>query len=146
MNIETEVLLIDDNPGDSELAADLLKRSDQCIHTHCVSDGVEAMEFLRCEGQYSAAFRPHLIMLDLNMPVKDGWAVLSEIKSDGALKAIPLVVFSTSQARTDIARCYELGANSYVTKPTNLEGFKVTVTGISDHWFGLASLVRGEGQ
>jgi CheY-like chemotaxis protein len=146
MNIETEVLLVDDNPGDSELTADLLKRSDQCIHTHCVSDGGEAMEFLHCEGPYSAAPRPHLIMLDLNMPVKDGWTVLAEIKSDGALKAIPLVVFSTSQARTDIVRCYELGANSYVTKPTNLDGFKATVTGISDYWFGLASLMRGERQ
>jgi two-component system response regulator len=143
MNIETEVLLVDDNPGDAELTADLLRRSDPCIHTHCVSDGVEAMAFLHGEGKHSDAPRPHLIMLDLNMPGMDGWAVLVEVKSDIRLETIPLVVFSTSQARTDIARCYELGANCYVTKPTNLDGFKSTVTGISNYWFGLASLVRG---
>jgi chemotaxis family two-component system response regulator Rcp1 len=143
MNIETEVLLVDDNPGDAELTADLLRRSDPCIHIHCVSDGVEAMAFLHGEGKHSDAPRPHLIMLDLNMPGMDGWAVLVEVKSDIRLETIPLVVFSTSQARTDIARCYELGANCYVTKPTNLDGFKSTVTGISNYWFGLASLVRG---
>ena len=145
MKIATEVLLVDDNPGDAELTADLLRRSDPCIHTHCVSDGVEAMAFLHCEGKHSDAPRPHLIMLDLNMPGMDGWAVLVEVKSDIALETIPLVVFSTSQARTDIARCYELGANCYVPKPTNLHGFKSTVTGISNYWFGLASLVRGGG-
>jgi CheY-like chemotaxis protein len=145
MNIETEVLLVDDNPGDAELTADLLRRSGPGIHTHCVSDGVEAMAFLHCEGKHSDAPRPHLIMLDLNMPAKDGWAVLVEVKSDIALETIPLVVFSTSQARTDIARCYELGANCYVTKPTNLDGFKSTVAGISNYWFGLANLMRGGG-
>jgi CheY-like chemotaxis protein len=145
MNIETEVLLVDDNPADAELTADLLRGSGPGIHTHCVSDGAQAMAFLHCEGMYSDAPRPNLIMLDLNMPAKDGWAVLVEVKSDIALEAIPLVVFSTSQARTDIARCYDLGANCYVTKPTNLDGFKSTVTGISNYWFGLASLVRRGG-
>jgi CheY-like chemotaxis protein len=85
-------------------------------------------------------------MLDLNMPRKDGWAVLVEVKSDSALKAIPLVVFTTSEARNDIVRCYELGANSYVTKPGNLDAYIATVTGIARYWFGVASLVRREGQ
>ena len=145
MNTETQILLVDDNPADAELTADLLRGSGPGIHTHCVGDGAQAMAFLHCEGRYSDAPRPHLIMLDLNMPAKDGWAVLVEVKSDTALEMIPLVVFSTSQARTDIARCYELGANCYVTKPTNLDGFKSTVAGISNYWFGLASLVRGRG-
>jgi chemotaxis family two-component system response regulator Rcp1 len=145
MNIETEVLLVDDNPADAELTADLLRGSGPGIHTHCVSDGAQAMAFLHCEGMYSDAPRPNLIMLDLNMPAKDGWAVLVEVKSDIALETIPVLVFSTSQARTDIARCYQLGANCYVTKPTDLDGFKSTVAGISNYWFGIASLVRRGG-
>jgi two-component system, chemotaxis family, response regulator Rcp1 len=146
MKTATEVLLVDDNLGDTELTADLLKRDDGSIHTHSVSDGVEAMAFLRCQGEYSHALRPHLIMLDLNMPRKDGWAVLVDVKSDSALNTIPLVVFTTSEARNDIARCYELGANSYVTKPGNLDGYTATVTGIGNYWFGFASLMRQEGQ
>src|ERR1700693_2581373 len=143
MTIATEVLLVDDNPGDTELTADLLRRNDQCIHIHCVTNGVDAMAFLRCEGKYSDSLRPHFIMLDLNMPRKDGWAVLVDVKSDGALKMIPLVVFRHAQERTEIARCYKMGANCNVSKPPNLDGYTSTVTGISNYWFGLASLMRG---
>lgn len=142
MKIATEILLVDDNLGDAELTADYLRRYDQSIHVHCVINGVEAMAFLRGEGKYSAALRPHLILLDLHMPRKDGWAVLVDVKSDSALKTIPVVVFTTSDARTDIARCYELGANCYVTKPATLDEYISTVTGISKYWVGFASLVR----
>jgi two-component system, chemotaxis family, response regulator Rcp1 len=141
-----EVLLIDDNPGDTELTAQLLKRGSQFIKVHSVVDGAEAMAFLRCEGKYLAVLRPHLIVLDLKMPRKDGWAVLADVKSDCSLKKIPLVIFSTSESQTDIARCYDMGANSYVAKPLNLEGYTSTVIGIGDYWFGFASLVRQEGQ
>ncbi|HXM66818.1 MAG TPA: response regulator [Candidatus Acidoferrum sp.] len=145
MKTATEVLLVDDNLGDAELTADLLKRNDRSVHTHSVTDGVQAMAYLRCQGKYSDALRPHLIMLDLNMPRKDGWAVLVDVKSDSALNTIPLVVFTTSEARTDIVRCYELGANSYVTKPGDLDRYRATVTGIGNYWFGFASLLQQEG-
>ena len=144
MNTPTEVLLVDDNPGDAELTADLLRRNDRPLHIHSVSDGVEAMAFLRRKGTYCDRPRPHLIMLDLNMPRKDGWAVLVEVKSDSVLKKIPVVVFSTSRARADVARCHELGANSYVSKPGDLEGFTSTVAAIGNYWFGVASLERRE--
>jgi two-component system, chemotaxis family, response regulator Rcp1 len=146
MKTAIDVLLVDDNPGDTELTADLLKRHEPSMNIQSVSDGVEAMVFLRRQEHKPDAFRPHLIMLDLNMPRRDGWAVLVEVKSDSALKAIPLVVFTTSEARNDIVRCYELGANSYVTKPGNLDAYTATVTGIANYWFGFASLVRREGQ
>jgi chemotaxis family two-component system response regulator Rcp1 len=146
MESYVEVLLVDDNPGDTELTAQLLTRNSQFIKVHSVVDGVEAMAFLRCEGKYLAVLRPHLIVLDLKMPRKDGWAVLADIKSDCSLKKIPLVIFSTSESQTDIARCYDMGANSYVAKPVNLEGYTSTVIGIGDYWFGFASLMRQEAQ
>lgn len=146
MRSDTEVLLVDDNPGDIELTAELLKRSNRFIQVHSVVDGVEAMAFLRCEGKYLAALRPHLIVLDLKMPRKDGWSVLGEVKSDCSLKKIPLVIFSTSDSQAEIARCYDLGANSYVAKPPNLNGYTSTIIGIGDYWFGFASLMRQGGQ
>jgi chemotaxis family two-component system response regulator Rcp1 len=102
------------------------------------------MTFLRCEGKYSGALRPHLVVLDLNIPRKDGWAVLLDVKSDGTLNTIPVVVLTASEARADVARCHELVANSYVSKPGELGAYTSTVTAIGNYWFGVASLARQE--
>ena len=142
MNVATEILLVDDNSGDTELTAELLTRNNQLIHAHSVGDGVEAMAFLHCKGKYSCALRPDLILLDLNMPRKDGWAVLVDVKSDSALKEIPIVVFSSSDSGVDIARCYKLGANSYISKPGTLDRYKTTIVAIEEYWLSFASLVR----
>jgi chemotaxis family two-component system response regulator Rcp1 len=144
MTVPAEVLLVDDNPGDTDLIADVLKRNDRPIHVHSVADGVEAMAFLRGEGKYINAVPPTLIVLDLNMPRKDGQAVLAEVKSDPTLQQIPIVVFSTSKARDDIAGSYQLGANSYVSKPGDLDGFVSAVTAIGDFWLGVANVPRRE--
>ena len=140
-----EVLLVDDNAADSELTTELLSRSDRAIHIHAVSDGLEALAFLRCEGKYSNAPTPHLMMLDLNMPRKNGWDVLRDVKSDRALKNVTVVVFSASEAWTDIVRCLELGANSYVSKPGNLTEYASKITAIGNYWFNAACIVRQEG-
>ena len=144
MKAAIQVLLVDDNAGDSELTAELLKQSGRLIHIHSVSDGMEAMAFLRCEGKYSAALTPQLMMLDLNMPRKNGWEVLVEVKSDIELRKITVVVFTTSEATIDIARCSELGANSYVNKPQNLTEYASTVAAIGNYWLDVACMVQPE--
>jgi two-component system, chemotaxis family, response regulator Rcp1 len=140
MKAITEVLLVDDNPGDTDLTADVLGRNACPSHVHSVPDGAEAMAFLRCQGRYADAILPHLIILDLNMPLKDGLTMLAEVKSDPELREIPIVIFSASLARRDIARSYDLGANSYVGKPGDLHGFVAAVTAIGDFWFGVSSV------
>lgn len=137
---------MDDNSGDTDLAADVLSRNDYPSHIHSVVDGVEAMAFLHRTGKYANARQPHLIMLDLNMPRKDGLSVLVEAKSDPNLRKIPIVIFSASLAGGDIARSYDLGANNYVTKPGDLNGFVTAVTAIGDFWFGVASVPGREDQ
>jgi two-component system, chemotaxis family, response regulator Rcp1 len=139
-----QVLLVDDNPADVDLAREALVggRHHSCIST--VEDGEEAMSFLRRTGRYANAVRPDLVILDLNLPRKDGRAVLEEVKAERGLHTIPVVVFSTSRAMSDIARSYELGANCYVYKPGNLEGYFQAVHAIEEFWFGSASLPREE--
>lgn len=144
MKTVAEVLLVDDNPGDKDLVAELLTRNGRAIHIHSVGDGVEAMSFLRHQGQYSCSPFPHLIFLDLNMPRKDGWTVLRDVKSDAVFKKIPVVVFTTSHLQADIKRCHELGANSYVSKPPDLKGYTSTIAAIENYWFGIASLPQEE--
>jgi two-component system, chemotaxis family, response regulator Rcp1 len=144
MKAATEVLFVDDNPGDTDLAAEVLSRNDCPSNVHSVVDGVEAMDFLRRKGKHADAPCPHLIVLDLNMPRKGGLAVLAEAKLDPDLRRIPIVIFSASLARGDIARSYELGANNYVGKPGDLNGFVAAVTAIGDFWFGVASVVGRE--
>jgi len=100
------------------------------------------MAFLRCEGEYSGALKPQLIMLDLSMPGKNGWEVLADVKSDNILKTITIVIFTTSQRPNDIARCLELGANSYVSKPNNLEDYGSTIEAIGNYWCDVASMMR----
>jgi len=145
MKTVTEVLLVDDNPGDTDLTAELLRRNGRLVHIHSVSDGVAAMAFLRREGKFARALTPHLILLDLNMPRKNGWDVLADVKSDGALRMITVVVFTTSQATSDIARCNALGANSYVSKPGNLTEYASAVATIGNYWFDVACMERQEG-
>jgi chemotaxis family two-component system response regulator Rcp1 len=140
----TEVLLVDDNPADTDLTSDVLGRNGCPTHIHSVINGVEAIAFLRREGKYGHAVRPDFVILDLSLPGKDGRAVLAEVKADPLLRKIPIAIFSTSEARQDIQRSYELGANCYVRKPGNLGDFISAVTSIGEFWFGLARLPREE--
>jgi chemotaxis family two-component system response regulator Rcp1 len=135
-----EILLVDDNPADTDLISDVLGQSQRPCHVCAVHDGVEAIAFLHLEGQYAGALRPDLVVLDLNMPRKDGCSVLAEVKSDAALKRIPIVVFTSSVASHDIERSYELGANSYVGKPGNLADYVATVKSIAEFWIGLTTM------
>jgi len=135
-----EVLLVEDNPGDVRLMQEALKDSKVCNNLHVACDGDEAMSFLRRQGKYSGSPEPNLIMLDLNLPGKDGREVLDEIKNDPALKHIPVVIVTTSSAETDILKSYSLHANCYVTKPVNLEQFIKVVHAIEDFWFSIVKL------
>jgi two-component system response regulator len=140
----TEILLVDDNPADTDLTSEVLTRNGCSTHIHAVVDGVEGIAFLRRKGKYANVLLPDFVILDLNLPKKDGRAVLAEVKADPVLRKIPIVIFSTSEARQDIERSYELGANCYVSKPGNLQGFISAVTSIGEFWFGLAHLPREE--
>ena len=140
----TEVLLVDDNPADTDLTSEVLSRNAHPSHIHSVIDGVEAIAFLRHEGQYANALIPDFVLLDLNLPRKDGRAVLSDLKGDPLLRRIPITIFSSSVAQQDIMRSYELGANCYVSKPGNLKDFISAVTSIGEFWFGVVRLPQKE--
>jgi chemotaxis family two-component system response regulator Rcp1 len=140
----TEVLLVDDNPADTDLTSEVLSRNGCPSHILSVVNGVEAIAFLRREGKYANALLPDFVILDLNLPAKDGRAVLAEVKGDPLLRKIPIAIFSTSEARQDILRSYELGANCYVSKPGNLRDFISAVTSIGEFWFGFARLPHEE--
>jgi len=139
-----EVLLVDDNPADIDLTSDALARTRFPHRISSVADGAEAVAFLRREGKHTSAQRPDLVILDLNLPRMDGRAVLAEVKADPILRRTPVVIFSTSQALPDVGRSYELGANSYVCKPGNLQDFISVVQSISEFWFGCAALPQWE--
>ena len=138
-----KVLLIEDNPGDVRLTKEALKEGKVYSNLHTVKDGVEAMEFLRKQGKYKDVPRPDIILLDLNLPRKDGREVLEEIKSDDLLKRIPVVVLTTSKAEEDVVRTYNLHANCYVTKPVDLEKFIVVIKSIDAFWLTVATLPNG---
>ena len=135
-----EILLVEDNPGDVRLTLEALKEGKVRNNMSVVSDGMEALAFLRRQGKYSEAPRPDLILLDLNLPKKDGREVLGEIKLDEALKRIPVVVLTTSKAEEDILRSYDLHANCYITKPVDLERFFTVVKSIEDFWLTVVKL------
>ena len=136
-----EVLLVEDNPGDVRLTQEALKDAKVHLDLQIVSDGVAAMEFLNRQGKYAESPRPDLVLLDLNLPRKDGWReVLAEIKSDPALQAIPVVVLTTSASEADILRTYMLHANCYITKPVDMEGFLTVVRCIDDFWLSVVKL------
>ncbi len=129
-----EILLVEDNPGDVRLTVEALRDAKVHNNLYVAKDGVEAMSFLRREGPYADAPRPDLILLDLNLPKKDGREVLEEIKEDTGLRRIPVVVLTTSEAERDILRAYNLHANCYVTKPVGLEQFITVIKTIEDFW------------
>jgi two-component system, chemotaxis family, response regulator Rcp1 len=144
MKTAPEVLLVDDNPADIDLTSEVLAKSKRHFHVNVVSDGTEAISFLRRQGEYAKAPVPDLVVLDLNLPRKDGREVLSDLKTDPALAKIPVVIFTTSQANSDITRSYELGANCYLRKPGNLPDFVAVVQSMADFWLGFASLPQKE--
>lgn len=137
-----DILLVEDNPGDVDLTIEALKEGKVANRLRVADDGVEAMAFLRREGKYADAFRPDLILLDLNLPRKDGREVLAEIKADPALKQIPVVVLTTSEAEQDIVKSYQLHANCYITKPVDLEQFIRVVRAIDEFWLTVVKLPR----
>ncbi len=146
-NDTIEVLLVEDNPGDARLAREAFKDGGEQSpnRLHLVTDGVEAMRFLRREDGYSDAPRPNIILLDLNLPRKDGREVLEEIKSDPELKMIPVIVMTTSRAEQDIVESYELQANAYLTKPLNFNEFTDVAESFKSFWFSSVELPPVEG-
>jgi chemotaxis family two-component system response regulator Rcp1 len=135
-----QILLVEDNPGDVRLTQEALKEGDLPNQLHVVKDGVEALAFLRREGVHADAPRPDLILLDLNLPKKSGREVLEVIKQDDGLKRIPVVVLTTSDAKTDIVQVYDLHANCFITKPVDLEDFMQVVRRIEEFWFSIVQL------
>jgi chemotaxis family two-component system response regulator Rcp1 len=135
-----EILLVEDNPGDVELTAVALRQGKVYNQMRVVEDGEAALAFLRREAPYAAAPRPDVILLDLNLPRKDGREVLAEIKADEGLKQIPVIVLTTSAAEEDILRAYNLAVNCYITKPVDLDQFIKVVKAIEDFWFTVVKL------
>lgn len=141
MSVEPiNILLVEDNPGDVRLTVEALREGKVHNQLSVVHDGVETLAFLRREGEFAEAPRPDVILLDLNLPKKDGREVLAEIKADERLRRIPVVVLTTSKAEEDILRSYALHANCYVTKPVDLEQFITVVRSIEDFWFSIVRL------
>ena len=139
-SLEIEILLVDDNPADVRLTIEALKKAKLNNHLSIAEDGVEAMAFLRREGPYQGAPRPDLVLLDLNMPRKNGREVLEEVKSDEDLKTIPVVVLTCSDAEQDVLKSYRLNANCYVTKPVDFFQFMKVVKVIEDFWMCIVRL------
>jgi CheY-like chemotaxis protein len=135
-----EVLLVEDDPGDVLMTQEAFEEHKVRNHLAVVNDGVEAVAYLRREGRYADAPRPDLVLLDLNLPRRDGREVLAEIKNDPNLRQIPVVVLTTSQADEDIVRSYELHANAYVTKPVDFERFIEVVRQIDDFFVSVVKL------
>ncbi len=135
-----EILLVEDNPGDVRLTKEALKEGKVANQINVVMDGIEAMAFLRREGRYANAPTPDLILLDLNLPKKNGREVLAEIKMDSNLKHIPVVVLTTSQAEKDIIMTYNMHANCYITKPVDFDQFISVVKSIENFWFTVVKL------
>lgn len=135
-----QVLLVEDNPGDVQLTRIALEDSKISVNLSVVEDGVEAMAFLRKQEKYADVPHPDIVLLDLNLPKKDGREVLAEIKTDEYLKRIPVVVLTTSQAEEDIVRAYDLAANCYIAKPVDFDQFVRIVKSIENFWFAIVKL------
>jgi Response regulators consisting of a CheY-like receiver domain and a winged-helix DNA-binding domain len=135
-----EILLVEDSPSDAALTREALEKGKIANHLNCVVDGVEALEYLRQQGKFTDAARPDLIMLDLNMPRKDGREVLRELKSDPSLKTIPVIVLTTSRAEQDVLQSYQLNANCYITKPVDFGNFVEVVKSIEHFWLSVVTL------
>jgi two-component system, chemotaxis family, response regulator Rcp1 len=137
-----EILLVEDNPGDVRLTKEALKDARVSNNLHVTMDGVEALAFLRKQGKHASTPLPDLILLDLNLPKKNGREVLEEIKKEDALRHIPVVILTTSQAEQDVVESYRLRANAYVTKPVDLEQFLKVVGSIEQFWLEIVKLSR----
>ena len=137
-----EVLLVEDSPGDVRLTREAFKDAKVHINLYVVSDGAEAMAFLKREDKHANAPRPDLILLDLNLPKKDGREVLAEIKESLTLRSIPVVILTTSASDEDVLRSYHLHANCYITKPVGLDGFLKVVQSIDNFWLSVVKLPR----
>jgi len=140
-----EIMLVEDNPADVRLTRETLKEGKVRNHLHVVSDGVEALAWLRREGKFTDAARPDVILLDLNLPKKDGREVLAEIKGDRDLGRIPVIVLTISQAEQDILEAYDLRANCFISKPIDLDEFIKVVRSIEDFWLTIVKLPEGKG-
>jgi CheY-like chemotaxis protein len=138
--VPIDVLLVEDSPGDVRLTREAFKDAKMRINLHVASDGAEAMAFLEREGNHANAPRPDLILLDLNLPKKDGREVLAELKESSVLKSIPVVILTTSASETDIQGSYQHHANCYITKPVDLEGFLKVVRSIENFWLTVVKL------
>jgi CheY-like chemotaxis protein len=139
-----EILLVEDNPGDVRLTQEVLNDGKVRNNMSVVKDGMDAVSFLQQTGEYADAPRPDIVLLDLNLPKKDGREVLAEIKADSDLKNIPVVVLTTSGAEQDIVKAYDLHANCYITKPVDLDQFIRVIRSIEDFWLTIVKLPRGE--
>jgi chemotaxis family two-component system response regulator Rcp1 len=135
-----EILLVEDSPSDTELTVEALGAAKVCNRLSVVEDGVEALEFLRRQGRYAQAPRPDLVLLDLNLPRKDGREVLAEMRADDKLTTVPVVVLTTSQAERDVLQAYALHANCYITKPVDFEQFLDVVKAIEGFWLTVVKL------
>jgi CheY-like chemotaxis protein len=138
-----DILLVEDSPSDVRLTREALKEAKIFNKLHVVQDGIAALEFLRKEGEYAGSPIPDLILLDLNLPRKDGREVLAEIKEDENLKRIPVVVLTTSKAEEDVVRSYNLHANAYVSKPVDLKQFLEVIRAIEEFWLAVVTLPKG---
>jgi len=130
-----QILIVEDSPSDAFIVREALKQAQEPSDVHCVRDGVEAIEFLHRRGPFVDAPRPDIMLLDLNLPRKDGRELLAEIKSDEKLKSIPVIVLTSSAADQDVSRAYSLHANCYLTKPADFSQFKEMVRAIENFWF-----------
>jgi chemotaxis family two-component system response regulator Rcp1 len=135
-----QILLVEDNPGDVRLTAETLRQGKVANELHVAKDGEDALAFLRREGRHADAPRPDLVILDLNLPRKDGIEVLTDIKADESLRVIPTVILTTSASERDVLKSYELQANAYVTKPIEVHAFIEAVTSIEDFWLNIVRL------
>lgn len=135
-----EILLAEDNPGDAKLTQKAFEQGNILNNLHIVEDGVEAMKFLRQQDEYQDKPRPDLVLLDLNMPRKDGWTVLEEIEADKDLRLIPVIVLTSSESESDIVKSYELQANAYLTKPVDYSGFMEIVQSLEDFWLSVVKI------
>jgi CheY-like chemotaxis protein len=137
---QIDILVVEDSPADAHLIRVALMEGSFPINVHHVPDGVQAMAFLRREGSFAEAPRPNLVLLDLNMPRKDGREVLMEVKSDPDLRSIPVVPLTTSSDETDVDFCYRAGANAFITKPVDLDKFLTCLSDLQVFWFSDATL------
>jgi two-component system response regulator len=139
-NTKPRILLVEDNPGDIRLTQEALKESNMDIHLDVVSDGEQAIDFLMKKNKHTEAIRPHIILLDLNLPKKNGIEILKEIKAHDSLKKIPVIVLTTSDADHDISKAYSLHANCYILKPVDFDDFAKVIRLVETFWFNTVKL------